>query len=120
MIIAEVDMLSLVATLLWTTFTCGRDFFEVTRAGWIQDVIDKDVATVAIGPKVNLIGRTSSGYRIQSEGAGPPLGLSVPKTSLKKSRLDPKPTDYAANRVERRTVGQSGDGHPKVLVGPIC
>ena len=26
-------------------------FFQVTRAGWIQDVIDKDVATVASGPK---------------------------------------------------------------------
>ena len=26
-------------------------FFQITGSGWIQDVVDKDVATVAIGPK---------------------------------------------------------------------
>jgi hypothetical protein len=27
-------------------------FFEVERAGWIQNIIDKDVAAVAVGLKV--------------------------------------------------------------------
>ena len=26
-------------------------FFQITGSGWIQDVVDKDVATVASGPK---------------------------------------------------------------------
>ena len=30
----------------------SQAFFEVARAGWIQDLIDEDAAIVAIGPKI--------------------------------------------------------------------
>src|SRR5438270_10651687 len=30
----------------------GGGFFEVTRAGWVQDMINKEVATISMGLKV--------------------------------------------------------------------